>query len=228
MVRKLLILTLFCSCRLFTIADPSYVERALQNESDEGFISREFFQIKVEIPVTYKEVSGVARRNDCKQRAFVERERLALPYLIQIQRQKHRFGEGFDEYSKSLEGKERQARLIANAPQITSATGTVATTQVTPTSSTTNSQTTQGQITTNSLQTTTPNGQSLGGVNGIPQTQKENTIENTHSFSWFFDGLVLYKEDYSDRTKCAFLFRNIQPKLMERVEKTPLLEPRKL
>ncbi|PKA26673.1 hypothetical protein [Leptospira meyeri] len=208
MVRKLLILTLFCSCRLFTIADPSYVERALQNESDEGFISREFFQIKVEIPVTYKEVSGVARRNDCKQRAFVERERLALPYLIQIQRQKHQFGESIDDYSKSLEGKDRQARLIANAPQTTTAIGAVS-----PTTTTTNQQPSaqQGQTATN-----------------ITQTQKENTIENTHSFSWFFDGLVLYKEDYSDRTKCAFLFRNIQPKLMERVEKTPLLEPRKL
>ncbi|PJZ82967.1 hypothetical protein [Leptospira meyeri] len=208
MVRKLLILTLFCSCRLFTIADPSYVERALQNESDEGFISREFFQIKVEIPVTYKEVSGVARRNDCKQRAFVERERLALPYLIQIQRQKHQFGESIDDYSKSLEGKDRQARLIANAPQTTTAIGAVS-----PTATTTNQQPSaqQGQTATN-----------------ITQTQKENTIENTHSFSWFFDGLVLYKEDYSDRTKCAFLFRNIQPKLMERVEKTPLLEPRKL
>ncbi|TGM62724.1 hypothetical protein EHQ94_02840 [Leptospira meyeri] len=208
MVRKLLILTLFCSCRLFTIADPSYVERALQNESDEGFISREFFQIKVEIPVTYKEVSGVARRNDCKQRAFVERERLALPYLIQIQRQKHQFGESIDDYSKSLEGKDRQARLIANAPQTTTAIGAVS-----PTTTTTNQQPSaqQGQTATN-----------------ITQTQKENTIENTHSFSWFFDGLALYKEDYSDRTKCAFLFRNIQPKLMERVEKTPLLEPRKL
>ncbi|EMJ86297.1 hypothetical protein [Leptospira meyeri] len=208
MVRKLLILSLFCSCRLFTIADPSYVERALQNESDEGFISREFFQIKVEIPVTYKEVSGVARRNDCKQRAFVERERLALPYLIQIQRQKHQFGESIDEYSKSLEGKDRQARLIANAPQTTTAIGVVS-----PTTTTTSPQPSsqQGQTATNTT-----------------QTQKENTIENTHSFSWFFDGLVLYKEDYSDRTKCAFLFRNIQPKLMERVEKTPLLEPRKL
>ncbi|EKJ85025.1 hypothetical protein CLV96_0885 [Leptospira meyeri] len=208
MVRKLLILSLFCSCRLFTIADPSYVERALQNESDEGFISREFFQIKVEIPVTYKEVSGVARRNDCKQRAFVERERLALPYLIQIQRQKHQFGESIDEYSKSLEGKDRQARLIANAPQTTTAIGAVS-----PTTTTTSPQPSaqQGQTATNTT-----------------QTQKENTIENTHSFSWFFDGLVLYKEDYSDRTKCAFLFRNIQPKLMERVEKTPLLEPRKL
>lgn len=227
MVRKLLILSLLCSCRLFTIADPSYVERALQNESDEGFISREFFQIKVEIPVTYKEVSGIARRNDCKQRAFVERERLALPFLIQIQRQKHRFGEGFDEYSKSLEGKDRQARLIANAPQMTSATGATSATQVTPTTSATNSQTIQGQTATNSLQTQS-SGQSLGEVKGNPQMQKENTIENIHNFAWFFDGLVLYKEDYSDRTKCAFLFRNIQPKLMERVERTPLLEPRKL
>lgn len=227
MVRKLLILSLFCSCRLFTIADPSYVERALQNETDVGFISREFFQIKVEIPVTYKEVSGVDRRKDCKQRAFVERETLSLPYLLQVQRQKHKFGEGIEEYSKSLEGKDRQTRLVANAPQITTATGSQTAATPTATTAQQNPQSTQGQTTTNPSQTQTL-GQGLGEVRGNPQDQKDNPVENLHNFAWFFDGLTLYKEDYSDRTKCAFLFRNIQPKLMERVEKTPISEPRKL
>lgn len=230
MVRKLLILSLFCSCRLFTIADPNYVERALLNETDEGFISREFFQIKVEIPVTYKELSGVARREDCKKRAFVERENLSLPFLLKIQRQKHKFGEGFNEYSQSLEGKDRNTRLIANAPQNATAAGTGAlattTTQTTSTASQSQSST-QGQTTTNTSQTQTM-GQNLGEVRGNPQDKKENHIDLTHNFAWFFDGLNLYKEDYSDRTKCAFLFRNIQPKLMERVEKTPIAEPRKL
>ncbi|PJZ46147.1 hypothetical protein [Leptospira brenneri] len=231
MVRKLLILSFFCSCRLFTIADPNYVERALLNETDEGFISREFFQIKVEIPVTYKELSGVERREDCKRRAFVERERLTLPYLVKIQRQKHKFGEGFNEYAKSLEGKDRETRLLSNAPQNpTAATSGTTTTTTTPGSTTTlpSQLTTQGQIATNSLQTQQGSGQNLGEVRGNPQEPKENMIENTHNFGWFFEGLTLYKEDYTDRTKCAFLFRNIQPKLMERVETTPLPEPRKL
>lgn len=229
MVRKLLILSLFCSCRLFTIADPNYVEQALLNEKDEGFISREFFQIKVEIPVTYKELSGFERREDCKRRALIEREKVSLPYLLQIQRQKHRFGEGFEEYTASLEGKDRQTRIAANTPQnATTATGT-------PTSASTaanpmnlqNAQTTQGQSTTNPSQSQIAS-QNLGEVRGNPQAKKENPVENLHNFAWFFDGLQLYKEDYSDRTKCAFLFRNIQPKLMERVEKTPISEPRKL
>ena len=232
MLRKLLILSLFCSCRLFTIADPSYVERALQNETDEGFISREFFQIKVEIPVTYKEISGVARREDCKRRAFVEREHLSLPFLLKIQRQKHKFGEGFNEYSQSLEGKDRSARLIANAPQ--SPTRLATGTQANPAQNSTTQQSPMGQPTTQQAQTTTNSaqlqgpGQNLGNVMGNPQGKPENTSENLHNFAWFFDGLTLYKEDYSDRTKCAFLFRNIQPKLMERVEKTPISEPRKL
>ncbi|MCW7492911.1 hypothetical protein ND861_07870 [Leptospira sp. 2 VSF19] len=229
MVRKLLILSLFCSCRLFTIADPNYVEQALLNEKDEGFISREFFQIKVEIPITYKEVSGLARREDCKQRAFIEREKISLPYLLQIQRQKHRLGEGFTEYTASLEGKDRQTRVATNTSQnTTTTTGT----QITPTTVATpillqNAQTTQGQNTTNPSQSSVI-GQNLGEVRGNPEEKKENHVENLHNFAWFFDGLELYKEDYSDRTKCAFLFRNIQPKLMERVEKTPISEPRKL
>ncbi|MCW7457765.1 hypothetical protein ND856_09380 [Leptospira bandrabouensis] len=229
MVRKLLILSLFCSCRLFTIADPNFVEQALLNEKDEGFISREFFQIKVEIPVTYKELSGLARREDCKRRALIEREKISLPYLLQIQKQKHRFGEGFEEYTASLEGKDRQTRIAAYAAQnATTATGT----QISPTTAATpillqNAQTTQGQSTTNPSQSQTA-GQNLGEVRGNPQEKKDNPVENSHNFGWFFDGLQLYKEDYSDRTKCAFLFRNIQPKLMERVEKTPISEPRKL
>ncbi|MBM9590265.1 hypothetical protein JWG41_07400 [Leptospira sp. 201903075] len=227
MVRKLLILSLFCSCRLFTIADPNYVERALLNETDEGFISREFFQIKVEIPVTYKELSGVARREDCKKRAFVEREKLSLPFLLKIQRQKHKFGEGFQEYAQSLEGKDRETRLISNAPQNPGAAGTATTTTPATTTTLPSQLTPQAQTTTNTTQTQTM-GQNLGEVRGNPQDKKENHIDLTHNFAWFFDGLNLYKEDYSDRSKCAFLFRNIQPKLMERVEKTPIAEPRKL
>ncbi|TGL11314.1 hypothetical protein [Leptospira levettii] len=224
MVRKLLILSLFCSCRLFTIADPNYVERALQNESDEGFISREFFQIKVEIPVTYREIAGRERREECKKRAFIERESLSLPFLLKIQRQQHRFGEGLDSYSKSLEGKDRQTRLVTNAPQMTTATGTIATTSTTQTVVPQSQQ----SVGTTSNTNTTPNPtQNLDGVRGIPQTQKKNDRENLHNFAWFFDSLHLYKEDYSDPTKCAFLFRNIQPKLMERVEKTPISDFRK-
>ncbi|MCW7472758.1 hypothetical protein CH369_07990 [Leptospira levettii] len=224
MVRKLLILSLFCSCRLFTIADPNYVERALQNESDEGFISREFFQIKVEIPVTYREIAGKERREECKKRAFIERESLSLPFLLKIQRQQHRFGEGLDTSSKSLEGKDRQTRLVTNAPQMTTATGTIATTSTTQTVVPQSQQ----SVGTTSNTNTTPNPtQNLDGVRGIPQTQKKNDRENLHNFAWFFDSLHLYKEDYSDPTKCAFLFRNIQPKLMERVEKTPISDFRK-
>ncbi|TGL37729.1 hypothetical protein [Leptospira perdikensis] len=231
MVRKLLILSLFCSCRLFTIADPNYVERALMNETDEGFISREFFQIKVEIPVTYKELSGTERRDDCKRKAFVERENLSLPFLLKIQRQKHQFGEGFSEYFQSLEGKDRNTRLLANSPQNAAGTGSGIQTNPAQSSTTTQSQgsqqSSQGQTTTNASQTQT-SGQNPGATPGNPQGNKENTIEMMHNFAWFFDGLKLYKEDYTDRTKCAFLFRNIQPKLMERVEKTPISEPRKL
>ncbi|MBL0954246.1 MAG: hypothetical protein IBJ01_05710 [Leptospira sp.] len=224
MVRKLLILSLFCSCRLFTIADPNYVERALQNESDEGFISREFFQIKVEIPVTYREIAGKERREDCKKRAFIERESLSLPFLLKIQRQKHQWGDGLDSYGKSLEGKDRQTRLVTNAPQMTTATGTVTTTSTTQTVV---PQSTQSSSSTSNANPTSNPNQNLDGVRGIPQNQKKNDKENLHSFAWFFDSLHLYKEDYSDPTKCAFLFRNIQPKLMERVEKTPISDFRK-
>lgn len=223
MVRKLLILSLFCSCRLFTIADPHYVERVLQNESDEGFISREFFQIKVEIPVTYREIPGKERREDCKKRAFLERETLSLPYLVKIQRQKHRFGEGIESYSNSLEGKDRQTRLLKNAPSLTQGLGATPTAgaQIAPTQ-------TQPNLTPSpeSPSTSIAPKENLDEVRGNPQNRKETDRENLHNFAWFFDNLLLYKEDYSDPTKCAFLFRNIQPKLMERVEKTPISEPR--
>ena len=53
-------------------------------------------------------------------------------------------------------------------------------------------------------------------------TNAKNPLLNRGEFSWFLDSMFLYKEDYSDPEKCSFVFRNIQDKLYEKVEKTKL------
>lgn len=53
-------------------------------------------------------------------------------------------------------------------------------------------------------------------------TKSQNPLVNRGEFAWFLDTMFIYKEDYSNPEKCSFVFRNIQDKLYERVEKTKL------
>ena len=55
-----------------------------------------------------------------------------------------------------------------------------------------------------------------------PTSKAKNPILNRGEFAWFLDTMFIYKEDYSNPEKCSFVFRNIQDKLYERVEKTKL------
>ncbi|MDF3820227.1 hypothetical protein P3G55_09965 [Leptospira sp. 96542] len=213
MVRKLLILTVFSSCSYFQPADPSFVERALQNETDMGFISREFFQILVEIPVSSKEISGTEKREDCKKKAYILREKTALPFLLDVQRGKYQFASGFSAYAKSGEGKDRfksnstpSQTTGANTTQPSGVQNTIS-----PMGSTTPSNTQSG--------TTTDGKENLDKVSG---KSVNNGLEYSHNFGWFFDNLKIYKEDYSNKRKCTFLFRNIQSNLYDLVEKTPI------
>lgn len=56
--------------------------------------------------------------------------------------------------------------------------------------------------------------------------QEEKKIQ-THlgEFAWFFEKFFLYKEDYSQKDKCKFIYRNIDPNLYEKVENTKLVLP---
>ncbi len=208
MNRKLLILLFCASCSSIRPADPLLVEHALQNESDEGFLSREFFQVKVEVPLTYIEMSGRAKRDECRRVAFLKREEKVVPFLLEVHRDKYRFGDSIDTYNKSKLGK---ARLKRNASTTTiaglpGATTTSATTSAIPGSTPVTGQTLP-------LAQTTP-------LNSGPPKEDPDRKVYSQVFSWFMNEMILYKEDYSDKSKCTFLFRNIQKDLFAKVENT--------
>ncbi|TGN20115.1 hypothetical protein [Leptospira idonii] len=219
MNRKLLILPFLLSCSSFQPADPLLVEHALQNETDNGFISREFFQIKVEVPYSSLETSGKERRENCKQKALILREELSIPYLLQAHRDKYRFGTGIEEYQYTSLGKQRSDRKAQEASQALNSNPAAAITSGTAPQTATNSTGTTASGTTNTGQ----NQQQKDG-SGALVPSSEGSRPYVQNFIWFFDTLTLYKEDYTDRTKCAFLFRNIQEKLYTKVESTPLPE----
>ncbi|BDA78359.1 hypothetical protein LPTSP3_g12890 [Leptospira kobayashii] len=203
MNRKLLILSFFFSCSGFQPADKLLVERALQNETDIGFISREFFQMKVEIPYSSLEAPKKTKREECKTKAFLKREELSMPFLLQVHRDKYRFGEGIEDYSKTRVGQMRALKQQKDAQASASPIPGLAV----------------GNTNT-ALPNQTQNQNQAATVPLLSAPLPQGTKPYTQNFAWFFDSLHLYKEDYSDRSKCAFLFRNIQEKLYAKVEET--------
>lgn len=211
MNRKLLIFIFCFSCSSFRPADPLLVEHAIQNETDEGFISRDFFQVRVEVPLTFKEISGRQKRDECKKIAYIKREEKSLPYLLEVHRNKYRFGEGINSFERSQIGRARIAKSLqatqTNTLQPTAnlgtATQTTAQTNVTP-------------------QVQQPQGTQSGlGKNASSAT---NDPSYNQTFAWFYEKMEIYKEDYTDKSKCTFLFRNIQKDLYAKVEETVIPE----
>ncbi|GBF49570.1 hypothetical protein LPTSP4_10850 [Leptospira ryugenii] len=209
MNRKLLIFLVFVTyCGTFKPADPLLVEHALQNESDEGFISREFFQVKVEVPYPNLELSGRQSRETCKQNAFLKKEELALPFLLDVHREQYQWGDGFETYAKTKIG---QARLSQSQTSVANSSPISQASTVSPGSNTV----------TNSMTNVGPNATTVA-PQPMTKTLPEQNKQYIQSFGWFFQSMFLYKEDYSSKTKCAFLFRLIQKNLYDKVLQTEL------
>jgi hypothetical protein len=61
--------------------DPNYQTKPLQNTSYSGFISRNFFQVVVEVKIPEREFTIAEERNHCKSMSFVERNKKTLALL---------------------------------------------------------------------------------------------------------------------------------------------------
>ncbi len=78
---KIIILVLLVFCKP---ADPNYRLKPLLNTEYTGFISRSFFQVIVEVPVTREEVSILEEREICKKDSFARRDKMIIPILKSI------------------------------------------------------------------------------------------------------------------------------------------------
>ncbi len=67
-----------------TVSDPNYLKKTLSNVSHTGFISRDFFQVVVEIPILTNELTILKEREWCTQKALQERDRVTIPLLRSI------------------------------------------------------------------------------------------------------------------------------------------------
>lgn len=66
-------------------ADPNYRIKPMLNDQFTGFISREFFQVVVEIPLNpFIERTILEERIYCKKKAILQRDRLSLPILKNV------------------------------------------------------------------------------------------------------------------------------------------------
>lgn len=63
-------------------ADQKFRKKPLQNETYSGFISREFFQAIITVYIPEKEMPLSQLRKKCKDQAFIEKDRIILPYLV--------------------------------------------------------------------------------------------------------------------------------------------------
>lgn len=174
-------------------ADPNYRSKPLQNTEYTGFISRTFFQAVVEVPLTKEELTILEERKSCLRDALKKRDGMVLPILKKVAME-----DKWNERERNLE-KER-ADDNEKAKQKDE----------------------EYRKSLPDAKSTSPEDASIFDKK-VEQTKKTKSPSvNRGEFAWFLDSMFIYKEDYSDPEKCSFVFRNIQDKLFERVEKTKL------
>lgn len=152
------------------ITDPNYKLRNFENEDYTGFISRDFFQVVVEVPLEITDKSILQQREICKLQAIQKRNEITLPILRKIA-------------SSNFQNQNREREFSQSKTQ-----------------------------------------EELPSFEA-KQKLKEKSKTYEGEFAWFFEKFFLYKEDFSQKDKCKFIYRNIAENLYKKVENTKLLFP---
>lgn len=139
------------------ISDPNFAKKPLLNTTYTGFISREFFQVVVNVPVLQDEKTILKERETCLQKSISERDKITIPILREIA-------------VKNPKNKENFTGIKVN----------------------------------------------------VGESKKKPELSRGE-FSWFLDSMFLFKEDYSSRNNCNFVFRIIQENLYDKVENVGLV-----
>jgi len=139
------------------ISDPNYSKKLLLNTTYTGFISRDFFQVVVNVPILLEEKTITKERQTCLEKSIYERDKLTIPILRSIA-------------TNNIKNKEEYPGIKIN----------------------------------------------------IGDSKNKSELSRGE-FAWFLDSMFLFKEDYSSRKSCTFVFRIIQDKLYEKVENVRLV-----
>lgn len=198
-------------------ADPEFRRKAWDNVSDTGFISREYFQVVVTVPIPNQERPILELREECRARALRRRDEITIPVIVTQLREERKY----------LRGTAEQTRVPAYIPPAQHPQVGVTGGGVSPGMAT-------ASITPN--QTQTPTTASQPGASTTPDridTQKEiekKKKENVNAdflayraaFSWFLDKFFLYREDYTDPKRCTLVYRIVEADLLERILESPI------
>lgn len=186
---SLFLFILLISCKP---ADPNYREKPLQNTEYTGFISRNFFQVVVEVPLTKEELTILEERKSCLVEAIRKRDTLVIPILKQVAKE--------GKWNKQEIKKEKEMANDIEKEKM---------------------QKLKSKKNGSNSKSKTSDEINIYDKKEVTVTSN-NTLLNRGEFSWFLDSMFIYKEDYSDPEKCSFVFRNIQEGLYKKVENTKL------
>jgi hypothetical protein len=163
-------------------SDERSIAKTLRNESHNGFVSREFFQVIVESKYPTNSLSILEKRKQCREDSEKKRD---IKTLIMLK--------------NALEQEKLQAiQKIAVVPSRLSSLDVTYSPKVSLLES-------DSEFT--------------------PEMEKKFKSEVAlllGPFQWFLDGLFLYKEDYSEKDKCNFIYRNISKNLYEKTVTTKI------
>ncbi|ABJ76849.1 hypothetical protein [Leptospira borgpetersenii] len=213
-MRRICFLFLSIPCFHFVCvpADPEYREKVLENVRDTGFISREFFQILVKVPLPIKDAGIRELRNQCRKIAETKRDEIAVSILLTEIRENERIFNGalppdlISSLPLPLPGQITNTTSVSTTPP-----GSIA---VSGGSSGINQQTNTNQSPTTTM-STDPKAAERNKEKEKLLTQY--ILVYRGAFAWFLNSLFLFREDYTDTSNCTFIYRNIQKDLYSNV-----------
>ncbi|WCL50829.1 hypothetical protein [Leptospira sp. GIMC2001] len=222
------------NCSFIKPADPNFRIKPLGNEEHNGFISRDFFQIVVDVDKTKKEIPIQQKREDCKRRSVLIRNEKTIPILFNVYktendtRWKGINSLGNDGKSFSKLAPSGQTSNLPQAPgqqsnqQNSNQTNQTNNNQATGTTGNTSNTNNSNNANNSGIQ-----GQNSGQNRQAQELSEEEFSERTllalrGEFAWFIDSYMLYKEDYTPKEKCKFIYRVAKKGLYEKIEKSKI------
>lgn len=223
----------FLSCGILRPADPQFRRIPLQNEEYSGFISRDYFQVVVKVPSSAKPLPIQIAREDCKNRAIQERNRITVALLINEIKQME------NDRLRGINQIQNQYPTPGSAGDTSNQGGLDPSGSNKPIAHPLFPFRQEPRPIPGGAPTTNPSSASTVSVTQTPspntpespiqrQKRKEDLLFQKDlsylqgDFAWFLDSLKLYKEDYSRSHECIFIFRLAENDLYGKLERTKI------
>ncbi|PJZ28203.1 hypothetical protein CH378_19055 [Leptospira kmetyi] len=203
-------------------ADPEYRQRVLENFQDTGFISREFFQILVKVPLPAKDAGIKELRTQCRKIAETKRDEIAVSILLKEIRSNDRLYAGVmpdlsSSSSPALPSQITSTTSASTAPGSIAVSGSATNATGTNPTANQNQSSTSGAASATSSSSLIPDPKSAAKDQEKAKLLAQDVLVYRGAFAWFLNSMFLFREDYNDPANCTFIYRNIQKDLYANV-----------